>query len=222
MSYLCTVWPMTLRTSDREALIRFFQPSVLSMVTAVILGLTAVAALILAQLFNSVQIADYIDYTTKNPSTVQVRFSQASEAINSSEMVADFATFIAWGLAGLVGYAAIALLRHGVKAFVDFEQNVEYFKQSRGIILREAFFGLFLRLGAIGLMIALYNLGFSAILPGMLVLVQYAFSSSPALTVGLLFTVFLIMFTIAHVLVVLTRLFMLRTRVFYGHYYIQR
>lgn len=132
MSYLCTVWPMTLRTSD-QSIDSLLSAIGTGMVTAVILGLTAVAALILAQLFNSVQIADYIDYTTKNPSTVRLDLVKRAKTINSSEMVADFATFIAWGLAGLVGHRCHSAIASRV-AFMDFEQNVEYFKQRQNDI----------------------------------------------------------------------------------------
>jgi len=104
----------------------------------------------------------------------------------------------------------------GIRNFIQFEQTVEYFERDRRAIIREALIHTTVRLVAVGLIVCLYFLGMYVILPVAFVATQAAFNAPVLLGTISIFGAFLLTLLSIHVLVLLVRLLLLRTRVFFN------
>lgn len=205
---------------NKKLIARLVTPSVGSGVITAIAAATVISLLVAPQLFNNDQIQQYMQFTQENPTPLQQQFQNVNISINSSGIAANSAVFIIWGFAGLVGYALLASIGRGIHNLIQFEKNVEYFEGDRQSIIREALVHTVARLSAVGLLICLYFLGMYVILPAVVVAVQLALDAPLALAAASIIGAFLLSSITIHTLIVLTRLLLLRTRIFFERHYV--
>ncbi|HRJ06054.1 MAG TPA: hypothetical protein PK096_00595 [Candidatus Saccharibacteria bacterium] len=203
-------------SSNKKQIAELLAPSISSAIVALVGAALAVAFLLLPQLFNNDHVSQYFEFARENQNGLLQRYDEVNVALNSSEVAANLAVFMIWGLAGLVGYALVSSMGRGIRNFIQFEQTVEYFERDRRAIIREALIHTTVRLVAVGLIVCLYFLGMYVILPVAFVATQAAFNAPVLLGTISIFGAFLLTLLSIHVLVLLVRLLLLRTRVFFN------
>ncbi len=163
-------------------------------------------------------IQQYIDYIAQNPTQMSDQITNASDAINSSKLAADASVFIVWALAGVAGYLLISSIFQAVKRSIATIDDVEHAVVDRKSAERELFEKIIIQLSAVILLYCLYILVKTLILPTLTVLSLYALTQGASTVFVSLLAMVAILFLTIHLVVVLLRFALLRTRLFFGPY----
>lgn len=157
----------------------------------------------------------YLGYIKENPSGFYKQSLEASNVVNSSRFAADTSVFIVWGVAGLIGYSLILGAVRLVKNTREFIEDLEYSERRKQDIEREALLHTLLRVTAACLFFAVYTLLMQVILPLVVVLAQMALTSTVVEATGFMLVAVLLTSISMHLMIVVTRLALLRTRIFF-------
>lgn len=185
-----------------------------------VMAISVLAALTFPHVLSMYGIDEYVSYVREQPGDLMMRYSEAGEALNSSELAADASVFVVWGITGLIGYALIASIIRAIRNIAAFERDIKYFQAYRAGIIREALVHVFVRLLAASLILGVYFIATTIIIPAITAAVQTALVGGVAVGIGLYLASLLAVMASLHVVVILTRLIVLRTRVFYDKYYV--
>lgn len=178
-----------------------------------------VTVIIMTPLFNDqFNLEQYTDYAEGQSPALTQRIEDTSTAINSSSFLGDVSVFIAWSITGVLGYLAITSMVQIVKRSVESIDTVEHAPVDKKSAERELVEKVLLRAGALLLLYGYYLFGISTVLPSLTVLGQYSLSSGAMGTILGVVAVTILASIAVHIAVVLVRLILLRTRIFFKSY----
>lgn len=199
-------------------ILQIISPSWFEFVFSILVAVGLSGFLVFAAISRDAEISQYVSITTENIKQAGEGSKDVVSTINNSPLIGDATIFVLWALVGLMIYAVVNALWQKAKSEVGFIERLQFFKNDRANMLESTFQGLALRLAAtVGLIGFLTAFRYS-ILPQILALIYSAFSMpihQATLAVGIgIFAIILCL----HVVVVLIRLSLLRTRVFFTKY----
>lgn len=191
-------------------------PSILSFWFCFIVALSFVSVLVAGTLSKNELYKDYVASLDQPSGPLYENYKQANEQVNSSKLAADVSVFIVWSLTGLfVYYIAVLVLSAftGVYRFID-HLGYSHSDEERAMLWHETLLGLFIR--------SLVVIAFIVLIQACIyLLVPYATSligQGAEITLSMMMSasvIFLSTAIILHFLIILARLFLLRTRIFY-------
>ena len=204
---------------DTKPLVKLIQPSQLSMMVCSLTGLVVVGVLLFGLLSKNDIYQQYILSLEESPSGIYGGYEQAKDQINSSKIAADSSVFLVWAIVGMVAYyivVGLVAVATGVYSFLD---HLRYKGINKKSLLHDALLGLLIRIVAAVVLIFLLRLVISEVVPRVIAMFSGIDTFSVQMLVPLGVT-FVACVVLVHTAIVLARLFLLRTRVFYSANYI--
>lgn len=203
---------------DTQQILRTLQPSrggaLLTLLFSIVITVFIMTPVFIRQL----DIQLYTDYIASNPTELTERISKASEVINGSKFAADISVFIVWSLVGAVSYLIVSGVIQAIRRSVETIDNVEHAVVDKKSAERELIEKIAIQISAVVLLYFFYILARTYVLPTLTVLSQSALKLEGALVALLLATMIAILFVSIHIVVVLLRFILLRTRLFFSSY----
>ncbi len=201
-----------------HVILQIVSPSWFEFVFSILVAVGLAGFLVFGAISRDAELSQYVSITTENIKQAGEGSKDIVGTINNSPLIGDATIFVLWALIGLMIYAVVNSLWQKAKSEVGFIERLQFFKNDRASMLESTFQGLALRLAAtVGLIGFLATFRYS-ILPHILALIYSAFSMpiyQATLAIGIgIFAIILCL----HVTVVLVRLSLLRTRVFFTKY----
>lgn len=142
-------------------------------------------------------------------------FEQLSEKLNSNPALADISVFFIWAIVGFLVYCLISFVWQLVSKELRFFEELASPKAHRRLLIKEALLTLLVRVGATVALLSLAGLMRDFILPEFLTL-TYSVLSLPPLEAALSFAAGIALLLLSlHVFVILMRILLLRTRIFF-------
>lgn len=145
-------------------------------------------------------------------------YYQAAHWLNGSSIIGDATILCFWALIGLLAYAIVNTLWRGIASEIKLFEHISFLRVNRQSAIEDSIMSLCIRLGAV-----LGLIGFAAmfryyLLPQILALLYDVFLPDKYLaTLYAVGGIFLLMVCL-HIFVVLMRLMLLQTRVFFTRY----
>jgi len=142
-------------------------------------------------------------------------FEQLSDKLNSNPAMADVSVFFIWAIVGFLVYCLISFIWQLVSKELRFFEELASPKAHRRLLIREALLTLLVRLGATVALLSLAGFMRDFILPEFLTL-TYSVLSLPPLQAALSFSAGIALLLLSlHMFVILVRILLLRTRIFF-------
>ncbi len=196
--------------------LRLLTPSRSGALLSAVIGIMVVLAIMTPRFYEMINVDFYVSYIADSPSDIIRQSEEASTIVNSSKFAADASVFVVWSIAGLIGYALVAAIARSLRNTREFIQELEYSERHRKDVEREALIHAILRIAA-ACCIALFYLTFmNVLLPLVVVFVHAALASPLAWAVLYITLAAIITILSVHISVVLGRLALLRTRIFFS------
>jgi hypothetical protein len=211
------------RKTARHVTALLLSPSLLEIIVGFVLFAGTSVYLVVAATLKGNSMADYMNIVIAEsdgawqPFRSQA-FEQLSEKINSSPMLADITVFFTWAVVGFLVYYLISFIWQLISKELRFFETLSSPQAHRRLLIREALLTLLVRLGATVALLVLAGFVRDFVLPEFLTL-TYSVLSLPPLQAALSFSAGIILLLLSlHVLVILARILLLRTRIFFTKY----
>lgn len=170
---------------------------------------------------------EYVGYTARDigaqargfDDMLPAGYHQAIGWINSSPLVGDATIFVLWGIIGLMAYSFVSVLWQKISGEVELFKRLTLLRYNKRVqAVEDNFIGIGLRfagmLGLIGFVMCVRY----AVLPLVVSLMYNAFLDNHYLAAGSIVIGLGLMMICLHIGIVLVRLTLLRTRVFFTRY----
>jgi hypothetical protein len=204
--------------SPSQAFIRLMQPSLFSSIVTFIVVVVGVLIILVPSLYEGSPFELYLNSSEFKSTGLYTEYDAISDQVNSSKFAADASVFVIWALVGLVGYALVLSIVKFGYSIMKFVSVLEYTKSDREEVAKEALLHLCVRVGAAILLYIAYVIFMKLALPYMLFFAQHALGSSQLLGSVYVLLIAGIITVSFHALVILLRLVMLQTRIFFSNY----
>lgn len=201
--------------SMKQQFLTIIKPSFGGGLLTIAIGIVVAVAIMTPQFYSQFNLDRYSTFVKGEPSEIAKNVMEANEAINTSPIVADLSVFLAWSLTGVFGFLALNSIVQIVKRSLQTIDEVEHAVVDKKSAERELVDKVALRLIALLLLYAYYMVGINLLLPVLTVLSQYTLSSGPFALLLPLGAMIIITSLSVHTGIVLLRLLLLRTRIFF-------
>lgn len=211
------------RKTPRHIAALLLSPSLLEIIVGFVVFAGTSVYLIVAATLKGNSMADYMNIVvTESSGTWQPfrspAFEQLNEKINGSPALADISVFFTWAIIGFLAYYLISFVTQLVSKELRFFEELASPQAHRRLLIREALLTLLVRLGATVALLGLAGFARDFVLPEFLTL-TYSVLSLPPLQAALSFSAGIALLLLSlHALVILARILLLRTRIFFTKY----
>lgn len=213
--------------SAGQIFLHIVSPSWFEFILSILIAIGIAGSLVTIAISRDQQLSQYVAMTTQNVkqaskneqnTPIGQSSKQIVDTVNSSQLIGNATVFVLWALIGLLVYVAVNALWQKAKREVSFFERLSFFKNDRASILETTIEGLAVRLTAAVALIGFLALFRYIILPQVLAMIYEAFSATGyQAAISVVLGIFVLIICL-HVTVVLVRLSLLRTRVFFTKY----
>lgn len=217
---------MSKHTSAGSIFLKILTPSWFEFIGLVGVALATAGFLVTRIITHDEVAGTYVERTSSDIQTTVMSagralpdsYYQAAGWLNGSSVIGDVTILCFWALIGLLVYSIVTTLWKGIASEIELFEHVSFLRVNRQSAIEDSIASLCIRLGA-----AIGLIGFAVIfryylLPQILVLLYDVFLPDKYLaTLYAVCGIFLLMVCL-HIFVVLIRLMLLQTRVFFTKY----
>ena len=211
------------RKTARHITALLLSPSLLEIIVGFVLFAGTSVYLIVAATLQGNSMTEYMNIVIAESSESwqpfhSPAFEQLNEKINSSAALADITVFFTWAIIGFLAYYLISFVWQLITKELRFFEELASPQAHRRLLIKDALLTLLVRLGATAALLGLAGFVRDFVLPEFLTL-TYSVLSLPPLQAALSFSAGIVLLLLSlHALVVLTRILLLRTRIFFTKY----
>lgn len=211
------------RKTARHITALLLSPSLLEIIMGFVVFASTSVYLVIAATLQENNMADYMNIVIAESGGAwqpfhSPAFEQLSEKINSSTVLADATVFFIWAIMGFLVYYLISFVAQLVSKELRFFEELSSPRAHRRALIKDALLTLLVRLGATVALLGLASFVRDFVLPEFLTL-TYSALSLPPIQATLSFSAGIILLLLSlHVLVILTRILLMRTRIFFTKY----
>ena len=192
-------------------------PSAMSVVICLSLSLAIVTALVVGTVTKSSLYRHYFPDLTGQHVAFYDNYQHVQHAINSSSFLGNASVFMVWAMIGLVIYYIVVGIVTAATGTRHFLEHLSYSHTDKVAEWRNALAGLLIRLVVLVIFFSFVHFYLRDITARVVALATTSVQLS-LVSVMSFIAAFAICFVLFHGVVVLARLFLLRTRVFYTKY----
>lgn len=211
------------RKTPKHIAALLLSPSILEIIVGFVLFAGTSVYLIVTATLKGNSMADYMNIVIAESSGTwqpfrSTAFEQLSEKLNSNAALADISVFFIWAIVGFLVYYLISFVTQLVSKELRFFEELASPEAHRRLLIRDALLTLLVRVGATVALLSLAGFMRDFVLPEFLTL-TYSVLSLPPLQAALSFSAGILLLLLSlHALVILARILLLRTRIFFTKY----
>jgi hypothetical protein len=207
-------------TGAARTFVKLMTPSWFEFFSSVIISLGIGGYLVTEALRRDINFQEYVRQTSSTlHDTNTDSYHALINSINGNQLIGDATIFCLWAIVGLMLYSLVTSLWHLTQREVGFFERLRFApKSGKKFLIENALVGLALRFGALVGLVAFGSLFRYVLLPKIIALIFDVFSPDTATAVLHASSGIILLIASLHVIIVLVRISLLRTRVFFTKY----
>jgi hypothetical protein len=197
---------------------RILEPSWAGSVFSLLFAAVITSVLVLPVLLDDPLLQSYIKLVETTDAGFASDVTRLGELIFQSEIAGIVSVFLFWSVAGLILYFALQSILDTVSNTVRFMKVFNYFKYQRKEIEHELFLAFAVRVIALICMYGFYYATITLIVPTILLILSQGLDSGWFIALSSAVASFVTISVMCHIIIVLTRIILLRYRIFKPSY----